>query len=45
MVRTRPAMPWCIVTAWRPETMVTVPLGGTRTSNSTAALRGAGAGA
>jgi hypothetical protein len=44
MVSTRPAMPCRIVTARRPETMVTVPLGGTRTSNSTAALRGTGTG-
>jgi hypothetical protein len=33
-----------MVTACRPETTVKIPLGGTRASNSTAALRGAGTG-
>src|SRR5208337_4062605 len=43
IVRVRPAMPCRTVTACRPDTMVTLPLAGTRVSNSTAVLRGTGA--
>ena len=44
IVRVRPATLCRIVTACRPDTMVTIPLGGTPASNSTAALRGTGPG-